>query len=433
MGSKKTVNKWFRPALFSGLILLTPLMAFSGGLDDLQARLSDEYRTDLIGFIETRAGVRLRDDPSQKDASLGEVRLQMDLNSDLDFGILKLKTDLLGDLVTEEAIVELRELNLLFFPHDMIDVKAGRQVLTWGTGDLLFINDLFPKDWESFFIGRDVEYLKAPSDALKSSVFTDLFNFDLIYVPRFNGSEYIDGSRISYWNGVLGRTSGRDFIFVDDERNKAFEEDEVHARLNKNLGGLELDGYGYYGYWKTPEGVKLAGPKLFYPGLAVIGASARNSIWGGIGNLEIGYYDSFDDRKGADPLIRNSEIRFLAGFVRELARNFTGGFQYYLEYMQDYDEYESTADPATAKDEYRHVTTVRLTRLLMNQTLTLSLFAYYSPSDEDGYLRPKFHYKVTDQLAVDGGINWFFGADDHTFFGQFEEATNIYVGVRWNY
>ncbi|MFN2366633.1 MAG: hypothetical protein ABR523_09270, partial [Desulfurivibrionaceae bacterium] len=89
--------------------------------------------------------------------------------------------------------------------------------------------------------------------------------------------------------------------------------------------------------------------------------------------------------------------------------------------------------PATAKDEYRHVTTVRLTRLLMNQTLTLSLFAYYSPSDEDGYLRPKFHYKVTDQLAVDGGVNWFFGSDDHTFFGQFEDASNIYAGIRWNY
>jgi len=418
---------------FLGLILLNPITAVGGGVDELQATLSDKYRTDLIGFVETRAGARLQDDPYQKDASLGEVRLQVDLNSDLDFGVLKLKSDLLGDLVTEEAIVELRELNLLFFPHDMIDVKVGRQVLTWGTGDLLFVNDLFPKDWESFFIGRDVEYLKAPSDALKTSVFMDLFNLDLIYVPRFNGSEYIDGSRISYWNGLLGRTAGRDFIFVDDERNKAFEEDEVHARLNKNVGGLELDGYGYYGYWKTPEGVKPAGPKLFYPGLAVIGASARNSIWGGIGNLEIGYYDSYEDRKGTDPLVRNSEIRFLAGFVRELARNFTGGFQYYLEYMQDYDEYEQTADPATAKDEYRHVTTVRLTRLLMNQTLTLSLFAYYSPSDEDGYLRPKFHYKVTDRLAVDGGINWFFGAEDHTFFGQFEDASNIYAGIRWNY
>ncbi|MCA1765188.1 MAG: hypothetical protein LC633_02905, partial [Desulfobulbaceae bacterium] len=242
----KRAENWWGAMAFLGLTLLNPIMALGGGVDDLQAMLSDKYRTDLIGFVETRAGARLQDDPYQKDASLGEVRLQVDMNSDLDFGVLKLKSDLLGDLVAEEAIVELRELNLLLFPHDMIDVKVGRQVLTWGTGDMLFVNDLFPKDWKSFFVGRDVEYLKAPADALKTSVFMDLFNLDLIYVPRFNGSEYIDGSRLSYWNGLLGRTAGRDFIFVDDERNRFFKDDEVHARLNRNIGGLELDGYGYY-------------------------------------------------------------------------------------------------------------------------------------------------------------------------------------------
>jgi len=408
-------------------------MAVAGSLDDLRAMLSDKYRTDLAGFIDARTGVRLQNDQYQKDASLAETRLQVDLNTDLGWGIFKLKTDLVGDAVTEEARGELREFNLLFFPADMVDMKVGRQVLTWGTGDLLFINDLFPKDWESFFIGRDVEYLKAPSDAIKTSFFTDLLNFDLVYVPRFNGSEYIDGSRISYWNGLLGRTAGRDFVFADDELNRFGKDDEVHARISKNINGLELDGYGYYGYWKTPEGVLPDGSKLFYPGLAVLGASVRNSVWGGIGNLEVGYYDSLDDRDGDNPLVRNSEVRFLAGFVRELARDFTGGFQYYLEYMQDYGRYEMTSDPATRKDEYRHVTTVRLTKLLMNQTLTVSLFAYYSPSDQDGYLRPKFSYKVTDQLAVDGGGNWFFGKDDHTFFGQFEDASNVYAGIRWNY
>ena len=34
------------------------------------------------------------------------------------------------------------------------DVKIGQQVLTWGTGDYVFLNDLFPKDYPSFFAGR---------------------------------------------------------------------------------------------------------------------------------------------------------------------------------------------------------------------------------------------------------------------------------------
>ncbi len=421
-------------ALVIYLLLVTPTIVNGGGLKDFRTGLSDNYRTDFNGFVEARAGARLQGDPDQKDAAIGELRMQLDLSSDLDWAILKFKGDLLGDLVTEEAETEIRELNLAFSPLEMMDAKLGRQVLTWGTGDLLFINDLFPKDWESFFIGRDDEYLKAPSDAVKTSFFLDAFGLDLIYVPQFNGSVYIDGSRISYWNGMQSRTVGNNFIFADDERNRVFRDDEVHLRLAKNISGLELGVYGYHGFWKTPEGVLMVGPRLFYPELTVGGASLRTTMLGGIVNLEIGYYDSVDDRDGNDPLVRNSELRLLTGFERELARNFTGAFQYYLEYMQDYDEYEkSSFDPTTLKDEFRHLLTVRLTKLLMNQNLRLSLFAYYSPSDEDGYLRPKFNYKVNDQLAVDAGLNWFFGAEDHTFFGQFEDASNIYAAIRWNF
>ncbi len=75
------------------------------------------------------------------------------------------------DLDSGDGAFDLREASLVFSPSADTDVKVGRQILTWGTGDLVFINDLFPKDWVSFFIGRDVEYLKAPSDALKVSAF----------------------------------------------------------------------------------------------------------------------------------------------------------------------------------------------------------------------------------------------------------------------
>jgi hypothetical protein len=315
-----------------------------------------------------------------------------------------------------------------------MDLKLGRQTLTWGTGDLLFVNDLFPKDWKSFFIGRDDEYLKAPSDAVKISMFLDLFDFDLVYSPTFNASEYIDGTRLSYWNSMLGRTAGRDFIFDDIERNSYFRDDEYAVRLSKNIGSIELGFYGYNGFWKTPEGLDGETVKLWYPELSVYGASARGALWGGIGNLEVGYYDSHDDSNGDDPLVRNSEIRTLAGFERELAHDLTGGFQYYLEWMQEYDTYKSTLPAGTvAKDEYRHVLTLRLTRLLMNQNLRLSLFTYYSPSDQDGYFRPKVHYKVTDQWAVETGANIFFGKYYNTFFGQFQYNTNAYAGIRWSF
>jgi hypothetical protein len=69
----------------------------------------------------------------------------------------------------------------------------------------------------------------------------------------------------------------------------------------------------------------------------------------------------------------------------------------------------------------------------MNQNLTLSLFTFYSPSDEDAYLRPKIQYKIDDHWSAEIGGNIFVGEEDHTFFGQFEKNTNVYGGVRYSF
>ena len=392
----------------------------------------DRYETELFGFMEARQGWRLQNDPVEEDETISEARFQLDLSKEFEWGIAKFKGDLVGDRVLNEVRGELRELNLSFSPADFMDVKAGRQIQTWGTGDLLFINDLFPKDWESFFIGRDDEYLKAPSDSIRISLFSDPVNVDLSYSPLFNGSNYIDGSRLSYWNGA--RIAGREDTFNDDERNRVFRDDEISIRVSKTINGLELALYGYNGFWQTPEGLNPVTGKGIYPGLRSAGGSLRASVLGGIGYSEAGYYDSHQDTDGDDPFIRNSEVRFLAGYERELARNLTGGLQYYLEWMLDYSEYESSLLPgAVQKDEERHVLTLRLTRLMMNQNLKVSVFVYYSPSDQDAYFRPKIHYKVSDRWSVEAGGNIYTGQDDHTFFAQFEDNTNAYAGTRYSF
>ncbi|MDH3393305.1 MAG: hypothetical protein OEL66_04810, partial [Desulfobulbaceae bacterium] len=274
------------------LSLPTAGQAAGSGVRDVQDWLYDQHRIEVNGFVEMRGGLRTDRELDEKDASMGEARVQLDGNKLFDWGTLKLKGDLVADGVDEEVRGELRELNLLLTPLDNMDLKIGRQVLTWGTGDLLFINDLFPKDWGSFFIGRDDEYLKAPSDAIKASFFFDLANIDLVYMPVFNNSAYIDGSRLSYWNPMLGRNAGRDFVFDDQERNSFDEDDSVAVRVSKNVNGIEYALYGYHGYWSTPKGLDPVAMRLTYPGLAVYGASLRSTMFGGITNLEFGYYDS---------------------------------------------------------------------------------------------------------------------------------------------
>jgi hypothetical protein len=69
----------------------------------------------------------------------------------------------------------------------------------------------------------------------------------------------------------------------------------------------------------------------------------------------------------------------------------------------------------------------------MNQNLRCSFFTYFSTSDKDVYMRPNINYKASDNLALEAGANIFFGDYPDTFFGQFENNTNVYTAVRYSF
>jgi len=395
--------------------------------------LFSKLPVEVHGFYEMRGGYRLQNDKYEKDMSIMENRLQLDLYSYLNWGDIQVKGDVFGDLVEERAGFDLRQANVFIVPLDFMDVRIGRQILTWGTGDLIFINDLFPKDWQSFFIGRDNEYLKAPSDAVKISAFTKAVNLDIVYTPRFDPDRFINGRRLSYWSSPMGSLAGNNAIVHTDKPNRWFRDDEIAARLYKNINNYEFALYGYRGYWKSPGGQNATMSQAIFPDLSVYGGSIRGAVGKGIGNIEAGYYESGDDAGGKNVLINNSEMRYLAGYSQEIGKDLTMGLQYYLEQMLDFGAYKRSLTAGPARDRYRHLTTVRLTKLLMNQNLRVSLFTYYSPSEKDVHMRPNVNYKISDNLSWEVGGNVFFGDYRNTFFGQFRNNTNIYTSLRYSF
>ncbi len=408
--------------------------------------LPPDWRNAFTGFWEARMGLRTSHDAHEHRLSISETRFQLEWEKNIHHIDYKITSDLVYDpfydyndlnLDKGRGFLDLREACMTFSPADFMDVKLGRQVLTWGTGDLIFINDMFPKDWQSFFIGRDDEYLKAPSDAVKLSMFSDLANIDIVYSPLFDSDRYIDGRRLSYWNPAKGSFAGQDHTIHTDTPNRWFRDQEFATRITKNINGYELAGYGYWGYWKSPVGMNPATGHATFPRLSVYGTSLRGQVGSGIGNMEFGYYDSRQDRHGDNMFVKNSQYRFLLGYEQDLpqiAHDLTVGVQYYLEWMAHYDAYRNNLPPNMhADDKDRHLVTFRITKLLMNQNLSCSLFTYYSPTDQDVYMRPKIHYKVTDNLAVETGANIFFGAHRYTFFSQFQNNTNIYTAIRYSF
>ncbi len=345
-----------------------------------------------------------------------------------------------GDFVVDEYYggkteFSLRELYTQVSPFSFMDVKIGRQIFTWGTGDYLFINDVFPKDYVSFFIGRDDEYLKAPSDGVRLSVYTNFTNMDFVVIPVFEPNTIPTGDRLSFFDsfqgGIAGRNSDRYLI----EPPHQFNNTEFALRFYRTFGSYEGALYVFRGFYKMPRGYKdEVRRQLYYPPLNVYGASIRGPFMRGVANLEMGFYESREDKDGGNRLVENSSFKIMGGYDRDLGNDLRVGFQYFYEQILDYGNYKDALLPQDFYwDQSRHLLTLRVTKLLWQQTLTLSLFTFFSPSDMDCYLRPLVSYDVNDNLTVTIGANLIWGQDDITEFGQMENNSNVYVRLRYSF
>jgi len=78
-----------------GVLAAAFSLALSAQEDEQAAETSflDELEVEMHGFYEARAGYRLRNDKYEKDMSIMETRLQLDLSSYPEWGDIKVKGD----------------------------------------------------------------------------------------------------------------------------------------------------------------------------------------------------------------------------------------------------------------------------------------------------------------------------------------------------
>jgi len=400
--------------------------------DEEQTQASG-FKLPVTGFVQFLESQRVVDNPLLRDDRIAsEARTRLEYSHYLGKFFLSYKGDVYYDFVDDQFSARNREAFVSVSPGSSMDVKVGRQILTWGTGDLLFLNDLFPKNWIAFFSGEDQQYLKAPSDAIKVGFYSDIINADLVWTPEFDSDIFVTGERLSYYSPLADAIVAAPPKMQAHRPGRTLHNGEVAGRLYKTVHGIEYAGYFYRGFFKTPKGYDPFLGQVYFPRLNTYGASMRGPTLAGIGNIEFSQNDSVEDRDGSNPVIPNSETRFLLGYEQEVIKNLTGALQYYVEYTRHRDLIKAQlVNPDTAPDQYRQVVTTRLTLLTLQNNLVWSLFVFYSPSDQDYYLLPSVKYRISDAFEVAGGGNYFNGQQQHTMFGQFEDNSNVYVRAKY--
>ena len=392
-----------------------------------------EVESFALGVFSARTAGEAPPGPEGRTFLLAEERLRLDLTIWTDAAEVRVKLDGLHDAVTGEADIDLREAFLDYSTGDL-DFRLGRQITTWGVGDLLFINDVFPKNWVSFFSGRPLEYLKLGVDGLRARYSSSIVNTEMLVIPRFEPDTLPTPARF-FLHDDFRAVAVRARVLPDT----GLQNPEVAIRLYRGIAGFDVSAYFYRGFWRAP-GQRPDDPDSptlvtqIFPPLSVNGLSAQGQAWGGVVSLEAGYYDSRGDRGGTDPAIANSQALFLAGYEKQLYEDFTVGIQYFAEIMMDFAAYKRALPAGFAqKRKYRDIVTLRLTRFLKYQTWQLSLFVFYSPAEHDYLFRPRVTYRVSDNLTVAMGANLFGGKKTTTFLGQFGRDDNAYLTLRYDF
>jgi hypothetical protein len=405
------------------------------------------------GFLQ---GVVAQDvdstNPSGSDQAAEELRGQVRLQSTSDNGEFLGKLDVVGDRLGSKTRFDwqVREAYYRFRVGEHFDFKVGRQVLTWGTGDFVFINDLFAKDFDSFFVGRDDPYLKAPQDSLRMESYAGAADLSLVWTPLFTPNRLPDPERLSFYSPFGGAPGGGGAIVggagaapeaplpARNPRNS-----EAAGRLSARFGAVEAALYGYQGFYKSPIGFRPganfpAGPDFgtpVYPRLAAGGASVRTPLSGLLVWSELGYYDSQDDRTGKDPFMPNSTASGLVGVEHIFRSVFQVNAQVQTTWMFHHDLYaqQQAAGGYDALAEAHTVLTNRINWQLFSQTLTLSSFVFYSPDAKDYYWRGSASYAYNDHLILTAGSNLFGGPHISTDFAQFRDDGNAYAKVTYGF
>ncbi len=412
------------------LILFMPVLILTAAV--FSSAVANEVN--LGGFVQGLYGGGLdKNNPTPTELTASETRLQLKLESYSDAAEFFGRLDFTYDDYHEPSLdMELREGYTKFSLGRHLDFKIGRQIITWGTGDLIFINDMFAKDYQSFFSGRDDQYLKAPHNALRMSYYNRLGSFTFAYTPRFTPNRIPTGERLSYFSPMAGTIVGGEPYFEGIMPEAKFKNGEFAGRFGRYFGTTDVALYAYHGFFKNPMGMNDSG--AYYPKLNVYGASVRFPIMGGIAWLEGGYYDSREDACGEKPAIPNSSFKSMIGFERQLGSNLTVNMQYQNDLMLDYDAYVAFMDPQmTPMDETYHLMTGRITQLLKMETITLSAFGFYSPNEEDFYGRFSVSYKYSDAVTLVAGANVFDGKYEYTAFGAFQKNDNAYIKITYGY
>lgn len=377
-----------------------------------------DFKTGLSinGYLDTYHAVRTE---KPGDFMTSRTRLRGEISKSFEQSSFFLSFNLnQNSLLEDRDGFELRE---AYFDYSSSkwNLRAGRQIIIWGSADGLRITDqISPMDMTEF-LARDYDDIRMPVEALKISYFLENTKIELIYVPIFK-SYIIPNNPDNPWSMIppkIGPTKVE--LQAENRPSKKIANGEIGGRIVFNLPSIDFSLSALHTFNKMPvySQVKRKETILFTPSYhrtTMFGASLSKPSNNFVFRLETAYNinkASVNDRK---PWIiqKKNVFNSLLGIDWYPANEWILSCQYNL-------------------DDDNSLLTTNISKKLLNSTLQVSNMLYYDLSNNSLFSRTNGDYALTDQIHLIAGYDLFHG--DKGIFGHYKHNSEFYLKAKYNF
>lgn len=328
---------------------------------------------------------------------------------------------------------EFRE-GYLNYRGNAFDVSVGRRIVVWGRADSINPTDVISSRDRTLLFPEDDDQRRGNFMVTGNYALTNSSTVSLFWLPEFRPTILpIAAAPGTFNQGQDTATQLVQFAAKYDYTGKGVDWSlSYFDGLDRNPN-LAVTSIG-------PLGVSFI--QRYYR-IRAIGFDAATTI-GRYGlRSEVVYVRTKDD-KGDNPEIFNPYLFAVVGGDRDIVQNLNVNVQYLFHYTFSYQSPQTIQNPISQAigeannllslqtHQVLHGLSVRLNHKWLNDSLETGLTSVVFFNDGDVLVTPKVTYKVTDNLRITVGGDYYSGSSN-TVLGRLRNNSTAYIALRFGY
>jgi len=363
------------------------------------AQDGDSLRVNVKGFVDTYHAVR-SEQPNDWMSSRTRVRGEVTIEKG-NTGAYVSANLIHNAILKDRSGFQLREA-YAYYSDDHWDVRAGRQIITWGVADALRLTDIIsPMDYTEF-LAQDYDDIRIPVGALRLRYSREKWCFEAVAIPVSSFFELPTDDKNPWSVGQLP---------IGDEPNRRLSNMEYGGRLSFFLSGIDFSFSALHTWNKMP---------VFCDG---IGQYSRMTMLGADVSVPVGKF-----------VVRGEVAEYLdeaQTFGRAASTNALLGIDWYAGNDWSISAQYSHKYIASGDNRNSGLATFRISKELLHNTLALQSFAYVDVTNGGVYNRLSADYAINDQLHATIGYDYFHA--DRGMFTVYKKNSELFFKLKYSF